>query len=447
MRITLTTRGILLFAFFSPLSVLFGQIQFIPMGYLDGYGPTSEANAITRDGNKAVGYSTTSLTANQACFWTTAGISNLPGMQNWYANAAYAISADGNVIVGDRSFGGTEEAFYWTPAGQIQLVPFSIAQKSSTAKGITGNGQIIVGTAVSTNTLQAKAFRWDRSQSTAVFLPPYPPSTVPNGAALAVSDDGSRVVGAVQTGLSTYAAARWDNGGNPVLLSQVGDAVIAVTANAISPDGSIIVGSGYVSATGKSVGFKWTAAGGVVALTNPTTGVYAIDAATAKSISGDGRVIVGYGVNVAGDDEAIFWVNGLPYRVSDVALFGGVLPPSWETHRAYGVDYFGNKICGYGRATSGKLEAYLLVIDATPPTPPLVAPTIRSAFSPGTGMSVHYPTVPGLNYRMRGGTNLQSLAPLGGWSAGLGFEQEFPVTSGVTGGANKFFLRLEAAIP
>ena len=141
--------------------------------------------------------------------------------------------------------------------------------------------------------------------------------------------------------------------------------------------------------------FKWTAAGGIVALPNPTTGFYAIDGAAANKVSGDGRVIVGYGVNVAGDEEAIFWVDGLPFRVSDVAYAAGVLPPSWEPFRAYGVDYFGNSICGYGRSTSGGIEAYVLILDATPAPPPLVAPTIRPSFDRGNGtLSIRYPTVP-----------------------------------------------------
>jgi len=100
-----------------------------------------------------------------------------------------------------------------------------------------------VGIVQPTNSLSPKAFRWDRNQPAAVLLPAYPPSTVPAAGATAVSDDGRRVVGWVQTSLSTYAAARWDDGAAPVLLNQVGDTIIAVAANAISPDGSIVVGA------------------------------------------------------------------------------------------------------------------------------------------------------------------------------------------------------------
>ena len=439
------TRGLALSIFLSGVVTLPGQTQFYPLGYLDSYGPASEANAITRDGTKMVGYSTTNITGNMACWWTGAGIASVPGQQNWYANSAYAVSADGLVIVGDGSFGGTEYAWYWTPATQIQQVPFPSAQRSSTARGVSGNGRIVVGTAVSTGTLQAKAYRWDRSQASAAFLPPYPPSSVPNSAAAGVTDDGRRVVGAVQTGLNTYAAARWVDGGNPVLFNQAGDTIIAVSANAVTPDGAVVVGSAVNTATGKGVAFKWTQAAGVVALPNPTTGFYAIDGAAAIGVSGDGRVIVGYGQNVAGSDEAIFWVEGQPYRVSDVAYAAGVLPPSWGPYRAYAVDYFGNSIGGYGRATSGKLEAYVLILDVTPAPPPLVAPVLRSSFAAGTGMTLRYQTVPGLRYRMHGGTNTTALTAVGGWTNGLGVEQEFLAAPAVTQGANQFFFRLEVS--
>ena len=436
---------------FGSLCPLMGQTQFFPLGFLGSTGP-SEANALTRDGTKAIGYSYsgTANAGNAACWWTSAGIVAVPGQENWFDTSAYGIAADGSVIVGEgNSTLGAQFAWYWTPmGGQLQKIQFPSAQLSSAAQSVSGDGRVVVGTATSPNTLQSKAFRWDRSQTMAVFLPPYPPSTVPNGGAAGVSDDGRRVVGWVQTGLSTQAAARWDDGGNPVLFSQAGDATVAVSANGISPDGSTVVGSGLNTVTGKGVGFKWTAAGGVVALPNPTTGFYAIDGATAIKVSGDGRVIVGYGVNVAGDDEAIFWVNGQPYRVYDVATAGGVLPDRWEPFRAYGVDYFGNSICGYGRATSGKLEAYVLIIDATPTPPALIAPSLRYSFTPGTRtLAIRYATVPGLRYRMRGGATLPALPLLGGWSPGLGADQEFLATPAVTGGANNFFLQLEVALP
>ncbi|HUF63694.1 MAG TPA: hypothetical protein VMN36_16575 [Verrucomicrobiales bacterium] len=252
----------------------------------------------------------------------------------------------------------------------------------------------------------------------------------------------------MQTSLNTYAAARWDDEGQPELLSRAADTIAAVNAQAISANGSVVAGGAVNTTNGKSVAFRWTSRGGVTALPNPTTGFFAIDGATASGISGDGRVIVGYGQNVAGEEEAIFWVEGQPYRVSDVAHTAGVLPPSWEPFRAHATDYFGNTICGYGRATSGKLEAFVLILDATPPAPPVVAPAVRPFYTRSNGtFAIRYPALPGLRYRVRGESDLGSLAPLTPWSVGLGIEHEFLATPAVTGGASAFFLQVEAAAP
>jgi uncharacterized membrane protein len=439
-------RGILLLgAAFAPFHSIVAQPQFTPLPYLSR---PAEPNAITRDGTTAVGYSYsgTAQAGNAACSWTSAGVAAIPGQQDWYDTSAYGISADSTVIVGEgNSTLGLQYAWYWTStAGALQKVPVPQGAYNSTASGVTADGKVVVGMAsylLPDNSFQYKGFRWDRSQSSAVSLAlyPAPPNAIPSSSVAAISDDGRRIVGKVLVALGAYAAARWDEAGTPLLFSRPGDATQAVAANAISPNGSIVVGSGVDTSTGKGVAFKWTTANGVVALPNPTTGRYAIDGATALGISGDGRVIVGYGMNVAGDQEAIFWVDGQPYRVSDV-----LLPPLWEPFRATAADYFGNTIVGWGRGPSGGFEPYVLTIGATPTPPPLVAPTGRYSFT-SQGLSMRYQTVPGLRYRVHGGSNLAALAPLTVWTDGIGAEQEFVVTPAVSGGSSSFFLKLEVA--
>lgn len=118
---------------------------------------------------------------------------------------------------------------------------------------------------------------------------------------------------------------------------------------------------------------------------------------------------------------------------------------NWYANSAYGVDHEGNSICGYGQATSGKLEAHLLIRDNTP-DPPLVAPTFQPTFQPGTGtLSIRFLTTPGRRYRVRGGSEVGHLAPLGDWLKGTGAELEFQASPAVTGGAPRFFLNVEIA--
>lgn len=265
------------------------QTQFIPLGFLDGFGPTSEAATMSDDGLTILGYSTTSLTQNQAAIWTASSPANwlvdgridlLPGNQDWYSNGVNSVSANGNVVVGTRSWDVTEEAFYWTPDVQIQLVPLPTDTvepiRSSQAWGVSSNGNFVVGHAVVPVGLafETRGWFWNRGQEKAVWLPPLEGTTVPNRSVFAVSADGSRVVGWAQANLTQQAAVMWTNGGAPVILHKTNDTVLGLNALSISPDGSVVAGYAYNGNTGKNSAFKWSEAGGIVALPDPTTGTW-----------------------------------------------------------------------------------------------------------------------------------------------------------------------------
>ncbi|MDA0347826.1 MAG: site-2 protease family protein [Verrucomicrobia bacterium] len=288
------------------------------------------------------------------------------------------------------------------------------------------------------------AWFWDRGQAKAVWLPPLGGTTVPNRGAFGVSANGSQVVGWAQASLTQQAAVMWTHGGAPVVLHKTGDTVLGLSALSISPDGSVVAGFAYNAGTGKNTAFKWTESGGMVALSPPTTGTHALTYTTAVRVSANGRVIVGYGENVLGNEEAVFWVDEQPFRVSDIAFAAGALPASWEPFRAYGVDATGNSISGYGRATSGKIEAYVLVLDASyippqPPPPPL--PIIKSAFIEGS-LSIRFVGVPGIDYRIRGGKNLKTWNTLDDWKEGTGQEVLFATIPDLSDSG--YFIQVEA---
>jgi hypothetical protein len=77
-------RGVLLAILF-PLHSVLAQTQFATLPY---FSRPAEANAITRDGLKAAGYSYsgTSGAGNAGCWWTSAGITPIPGQVNWYVH-------------------------------------------------------------------------------------------------------------------------------------------------------------------------------------------------------------------------------------------------------------------------------------------------------------------------------------------------------------------------
>ena len=87
-------------------------------------------------------------------------------------------------------------------------------------------------------------------------------------------------------------------------------------ANGVSPDGSVIVGSaGSASTVSDRAAFVWTSGGQMQNLRDLllADGIAELDGWTllnATGISGDGRTIVGYGVNPDGNTEA--WIATIP---------------------------------------------------------------------------------------------------------------------------------------
>jgi uncharacterized membrane protein len=127
------------------------------MGYLP-FGPQipdSTANAVSTDGNVAVGQSV-SLSGPQAFRWTSAdgmtGMGDLPG--GAFDSAAMATSADGSVIVGRGTSAAGSEAFIWDSVHGMRSLRALLIDLGSTdlnswvltgASGVSANGQTITG--------------------------------------------------------------------------------------------------------------------------------------------------------------------------------------------------------------------------------------------------------------------------------------------------------------
>jgi len=178
-----------------------------------------------------------------------------------------SMSADGSVAVGNYNAGA--DAFRWTAAGGVELI------------GVKG-----------------------------IF----------NG--ISISRDGSTIVGTVPDSTRNNHAAIWQGGRNWRTLTPFPEAVpsggahTVSFANAVSADGSVIVGGAYVSTT-KVVAFRWEAATGMVNLGTFDEGPDSDS--TAYAVSADGRNIIGWdskpgfspagpgGASMNGRRGAIWW--------------------------------------------------------------------------------------------------------------------------------------------
>lgn len=221
-----------------------GQMQLL--GGLPGFS-TSGAAGVSADGAVIVGGSESG--PGEAVRWVAGvaqGIGDLPGQQVYsYANGA---SADGSVVVGFGQSATGIEAFRWTAAGgMVGLGDISGGAFYSTALAVSADGSTVVGWANGTPGPGAQAFRWTQAgglQGLGMF--PGATSSVARG----VSGDGAIVVGA-----SNFFGGRaffWTSAGGLIdlktHLANLGATGLAgwtlEAANSISADGRFIVGQG-----------------------------------------------------------------------------------------------------------------------------------------------------------------------------------------------------------
>ncbi|MGH0035184.1 MAG: hypothetical protein ACQGVK_09170 [Myxococcota bacterium] len=235
------------------------------------------------------------------------------------------VSPDGNTVVGagtDRPLFGDPyvEAARWV-GGSFNidgLGHLSGGGVASSAADVSSSG-IVVGDSDSSDGTQA--FVWDGSLGA---LPAVVPSR-PGSSATAISSDGSIIVGFANTETdggepANAEAVYWsdESGGVPgfdtvtLLGSLPGSSVAGSRALAVSGDGSVIVGVAN-DASAMDVAFIWDASGGMRDLREELETQYGLDldgwildqATGISDVNGAGEVtIVGFGTNPDGDPEA-----------------------------------------------------------------------------------------------------------------------------------------------
>ena len=343
-------------------------------GIGDIAGSGSYALAVSGDGATVVGYSK-SGPLNEPFRWTQAGgmesLGDLPGGTT--SGVAYDVSANGSFIVGQSDSSDGPEAFLWSQGnGMVGLGDLPGGLYSSAATGVSADGSVIVGRGFTTEGVEA--FRWTQGYLGMVGL-----SDLPRGdtesSAQAVSADGTVTVG---TGNSQFGreAARWYHGLTTAPLIGLGDfpgGVFESVAFAVSDDGTVIAGYGK-TAIGQTA-FRWTKAGGMEAL----------NAHVAFGASADGSTIVGtayFGASL----RAMIWdeMNGVRNLKTLLENYGLDLA-GWTLHRASDVSSDGSVIVGWGINPAGDLEAWRAEV------PPLNTPPVADAGSNYAG-TVGVPT-------------------------------------------------------
>jgi probable HAF family extracellular repeat protein len=298
------------------------------LGHLPG-GTNTFPAAVSADGSAVVGTQRTNV--DRAFRWTaTTGMVDIgafPGQDpNYRWRGATGVSADGSVIVGwSETFASPSgtKAFRWTPVGGMVNLGSLPGASDSRAWAVSADGAVVVGNGSAATGYQGSAFRWTQAAGmTALGI---------SGTATAVSADGQVIVGWSQDG-----PFRWTESGGTETLGLFDD--MPTTPTALSTDGSVIVGLPgwrWTAATGMTdLGFGeplgisgsgsivvggsyyWTQAGGLRFIRDVLEQDYGLNTTGwgtlyATGISADGRTIIGYGEG-PGPGQYTGWIATIP---------------------------------------------------------------------------------------------------------------------------------------
>jgi probable HAF family extracellular repeat protein len=342
--------------------------MFMGLGDLPGSIFQSVAWAVSADGNVVVGDSRSgqsSPASPEAFRWENGmmvGLGDLPGAL--YESRSLAVSADGSVIVGrsdigNGSTGVYEEAFRWTESdGMVGLGDLPGGLVISAARGVSADGSVIVGdSGIDGGT---EAFRWTAATGMEGIGHLYDWGIHGNSSqAFAVSADGSVIVGgstSESSGGSHYQAFRWTESEGMLGLGDLPGGIFESIARAVSADGSVIVGQ-----TNANEAFRWTESGGMVGLGDlPGFAFYSV----ANAVSADGSIVVGVSqddpTRYDTNDHAFIWdeLNGIR-NLKDVLTDKGLDLSEWELMSATGVSADGRTIVGHGVNPAGDYEGWI----------------------------------------------------------------------------------------
>lgn len=211
-----------------------------------------------------------------------------------------AISADGAVAVGHGERNSIYGAPYYTHSGVTQLGTLGGTPSHdffSHANGVSADGKIVVG--ISSSPTGSQAFRW--TAATGMQGLSSPDDEVSFFNANAISGNGNVVVG-VGGPNNNRVAVRWTAETGTVNLGRLGPEFVHAEAWAVLADGSTVVGNSTRTTEHgpqDSFAFIWREGTGMLPLQHVLAD-YGVDMSrwrldSARGVSADGRVIVGYG--------------------------------------------------------------------------------------------------------------------------------------------------------
>jgi uncharacterized membrane protein len=262
-----------------------------PLSDLPGGPFASEAFACTYDGSIVFGYGTNADGNQEAIRWTAAtGMVPLGFIDGGTTSRVFSCAYNGATACGESISGPITQAFRWTQSGGMQGLGFltGSANTFSTAHGMSGDGNVIVGLALD-GASTMRPFRWTAATGMVDIS-----GGAFTGEARACNYDGTMIVGVNQ---STSRAFLWTAQGGAAELPTIFGS-LSSEALAISNDARIVgISDGHACTWVKGgCGWVWE-----VRPSNPY--VYAPGWTFTAARSADNGYTVGLGTNPAGQTQ------------------------------------------------------------------------------------------------------------------------------------------------
>jgi probable HAF family extracellular repeat protein len=282
---------------------------------------------------------------------------------------AFAVSADGSVVVGEIHTDGRVEAFRWEGGAVTRLGHLEESSVYSSARGVSANGSMVVGIAIGEKRKIAPV-RWEGGKIERFQ------TQVGNGHRNEVRDvsaDGEVVVGLTRI-TTGRQAVQWRNGKIWLLGSLPGGRKYSV-GTGVSGDGNYVVGFSHAAAGNEA--FRWSWKRRKMESLGLLRG--ATPALATISTNRDGSVVVASS-NLPGRQSGFRWEAGE----------GGGSRTEFEDPRllrsGFGVSDDGSIMIGQQVNASGRLEAFRWENDVFLPLGhPVTAPDSES--KPQTGVT------------------------------------------------------------
>lgn len=346
---------------------------FLPLGLGGGAYQRSAAYSVDGSGAVVVGiYDDYVLLSRRAFVWTPgSGVVELfgpadPGQET----RAFAVSSDGQTIVGDAYGGGVPQSpVRWLRGTPIvaEALPVDTGgmHSASTGLSVSANGHVVAGSHFTQFPMVTRLSYPARWENGAIWLLPSALVAPPIGAPSileplnmgGVSDDGLLFAGDGQTEENLSWPFRWSVAGGYELLPYVGLGAGWVYVQGISTAGDAVVGNARVG--NEYVAYLWRETQGaqLLGLLDP-----ADDWSEAHSTTAHGEIVVGSsGTDLA--PHGFIWddVNGMR-DLKTVLLAEGLPVGSWSALWPRDISPDGTTLVGSGYNPDGDIEGWIAYV-------------------------------------------------------------------------------------